>query len=366
MKIPRKPLKILLYAQIAGLLFVCNVWAAPIINSASGGSISGQNFGTKSPAAPAIWDDFESGSNGSNLANGWTVYKASSGYAKYSNAQAYSGNLSAWNSITQSATSQEFRTAWKTYTASDTSYSCWKFKYTVTGSDLYGIMKLSRDTSNYSGAITNVPHYNGPGDTVSQFQPSSSWFYRNFNTGNSSSQANVSGMSANSWKTIEQYKKLSTPGVANGGYYFKVNNSLKNSVSNFITRESGFTFQMNSHLLGLMYANVRSGTTFNMYVDDVYVDITQARVMVGNQASYASCSQIEVQIPTAWSSTSISFTENQGALSATGNYIYVIDASGNVSNGKPYSFGEASPSDTATPTLDSITPADGTTNVEID
>jgi hypothetical protein len=65
--------------------------AAPSISSVSGTltdkssvSITGASFGTKSPAAPNKWDNFSGGVAGQDISNGWSKYRTSGNYPKYS------------------------------------------------------------------------------------------------------------------------------------------------------------------------------------------------------------------------------------------------------------------------------------------
>jgi hypothetical protein len=67
------------------------------------------------------------------------------------------------------------------------------------------------------------------------------------------------------------------------------------------------------------------------YFDDVYVDNTFARVIVGNNPSYGLCSIVEPQVPISWSSGEIRVRVNLGALSGGSAYLFVFD-SNNESN----------------------------------
>ena len=203
------------------------------------------------------------------------------------------------------------------------------FRYTVTG-DEYGIMKLSRITSNYTGSEEYIKHYHGPGDLMEQYQPHEGWAYGNCNTGTQSLQYDLAGITSNAWQRIEMYKKLSTAGQADGKIFWSRNNTVGYQNDALMTRESGFTFQENSFLLGLMFANVRNDGNFHFYIDDVYVSNTQARVEIGNASSFTSCTHREIQIPSAWASGSIAVTVNAGTFGSGTAYLYVVDANGSV------------------------------------
>jgi hypothetical protein len=66
--------------------------------------------------------------------------------------------------------------------------------------------------------------------------------------------------------------------------------------------------------------------------DDIYVDRTWARVMLSSSPTWGTSSAgplYEIQIPTAWSTSSITVQVNVGELpSGSAAYLYVVDATG--------------------------------------
>lgn len=74
-----------------------------------------------------------------------------------------------------------------------------------------------------------------------------------------------------------------------------------------------------------------------LYYDDFYVDNTWARVMIGNNSNFSSCTHREIQIPTEWDDGSITITGNRGSFDpCEAYYLFVVDADGNVNtNGFP-------------------------------
>ncbi len=67
-----------------------------------------------------------------------------------------------------------------------------------------------------------------------------------------------------------------------------------------------------------------------VYFDDFYLDTSWARVMLGDAATFAACTHREIQIPTAWADGSVTVQVNGGTLNSLKNtYLYVIDADGN-------------------------------------
>ncbi len=67
-------------------------------------------------------------------------------------------------------------------------------------------------------------------------------------------------------------------------------------------------------------------TTQRKYFGDIYVDRTWARVVLGNASTYAASTRRELQPPTAWSSTSVTVTANLGSCSSQTCYLYVCDS----------------------------------------
>lgn len=74
----------------------------------------------------------------------------------------------------------------------------------------------------------------------------------------------------------------------------------------------------------------------DMYIDDVYVDTTWARIELGDNLVYGSCAHREMQSPTAWSTNSASFTVNRGSfLDSDPVYAFLCDSAGDCSAGLP-------------------------------
>lgn len=70
-----------------------------------------------------------------------------------------------------------------------------------------------------------------------------------------------------------------------------------------------------------------------VFMDDIYIDDTYARVIVGNAPTLGRSNVREIQIPSAWSDTSITVTVNQGSFSDLEHvYLYVFDMNGAVNN----------------------------------
>jgi hypothetical protein len=293
--------------------------------------ISGFGFGTKTNAAPQIWDDFEKGSDKANVGGGWSSYRSRSSPV-YTATEKHSGQLSVMNSVF-SGSGTSFNTAWQTFERSDETYASYWFRYSLSGNP-YGIMKLARVTSADDNGLKG--HYNGPGDFNVQYQTASGWKYAGYNFGSDTNQKTIGGSTPmDTWIRIEMYKKLSTPGMNDGAILVKINNQVVWSENELMTREKSASFQHYSFLMPLMFANSQSGAVIDLYVDDIYVDNTLARIEVANCPDFNTCSKSEIQIPQSWTPFNLSFKANIESFSAEETlYLFIINAKGVVSKGK--------------------------------
>lgn len=76
------------------------------------------------------------------------------------------------------------------------------------------------------------------------------------------------------------------------------------------------------------------------YVSEMYIDVTQARIEIGDAANWDDCTHREIQIPLRnWTQTSIEFRINRGSFSSGDTaYLFVVEPSGEVSAGFPLQF----------------------------
>ena len=90
--------------------------------------------------------------------------------------------------------------------------------------------------------------------------------------------------------------------------------------------------------------------TYYLNADDVYVDTSWSRVMIGDSATFASCTRREMQGITAWSNSSVTVTMNQGLFSAGETvYVFVVDSDGVASDGFPITIAGTTTSTEITP-----------------
>ena len=153
----------------------------------------------------------------------------------------------------------------------------------------------------------------------------------------------VDGEVNNTWQRIDQWIVISTPDVANGRYDYYIDNVLRRSSGNYATCSSAASngCQIDSWI-SPNYVN--KTTTITFWIDDLYVDNTQARVELCSGSSWANRGNCNIQIPSAWHETSITATVNTGAFSESDTaYLYVVDANGDANaDGYAVTIGESS------------------------
>ncbi|HCM40153.1 MAG: hypothetical protein A2X97_02960 [Bdellovibrionales bacterium GWA1_52_35] len=319
-----------------------SVQAAPSISGVSGQviqnqtiTISGANFGVKSPAAPILFDSFEGGTNAARLSTDpkWVPYTDGGGF--FSSANSYTGALSAHNRMTP--TEGWFRTSNFFFSPTDEIYYSYMYKFVPSGST-DGIHKVGRSNStaslnNYGGAgvVAISNHYVYWENGAESVYPVDRWVEGEMNT---------------TWTRHEIFKRNSIPaGTMNGEVQIFLGANQEKRWQNVLTRASGYNFQQNSIILGLMYDSVPAGANHNSYVDDVYVDKTRARIELGDQPSFNSCNFRVVQIPQTWSATGTVITAkvNTGHLqNGQAAYLFVVDRDGNASPGYRITVGGGS------------------------
>lgn len=142
------------------------------------------------------------------------------------------------------------------------------------------------------------------------------------------------------WHCLQfEFVDSSAPGEADGAFKCWFNGTL-------IETRAAFVGRTDTRLKRLIHAgfynawgpNTGAGETSrtpnNFYMTDVYVVPSLSRVEIGDNAVHGSCTHHEVQIPTAWSDTSITVTPYFGTFAAGASvYLFVVDENGNASDG---------------------------------
>jgi hypothetical protein len=299
-------------------------------------TISGQQFGTKSPAKPYLWAPFDGSLAPSPLGivTSWTANQGMTlaqsegiiGGAAKGNAGSGPWTLRvdatgfAWNDPNQKLylhkhvkrTFDVSSVNWKTF-------RIWSTDFTTP--DMY--ISVHNGSINVEG-ISNSGGWMYGGDDSKKSEwmgPINQWFTEEYLL-----KANSSNSSADA--TFEVFVSGKRVGWLPYTDYSTKTLSLRTSDSQRMIINFPVHFVVAN-------ATLPAGST--VWADNVYMDTTWARVMIGNAPTWNASTQREIQIPTAWSSTSLSVVLNQGRLADLRNgYLYVIDANGNVNaNGYP-------------------------------
>jgi hypothetical protein len=345
------------------LLWAATCYSAPsignvsgvFIEAATGIEIAGSGFGVQDSSPEFLKDNIAAGAPGNEFSKlNWSQFYTTN-KAVYTSDESHSGNNSILFSFTESSScglmydhgstvNEFYLTAWIKLVKSDTQtrfqWKNWRLKNT---NDYHVAL------DDHSGIIGDCWWGANPGI----------W-------GNADVQIYCDGSALqdekatlesdaflfDTWQRIEAYYEKSDTGTENGQFEWRRigRSSGEVIVSNYtaMTHTADCSDQLWRYLLlGHYYGNLSGGEGRDMkiYYDDVYLSSTQARVEIGDALTWENCTHREIQVPTAWSSSSITVTVNQGSFkNGDSAYLFVVDGDGNVSNGYPITIGNAPPS----------------------
>ena len=321
-------------------------------------TITGSNFGTKSPAKPLVWADFEDGTvNPTNL-----------------------GRITSWdrNNMSITTSGQDVNSTYSLRGMpcdpiaapscsgvstnglyGNASVAIYNGTNSVNATSVYVFMKRKYDDANwwinqtsqtypanykYFRLWTNplgvTPVYPdsvfvfGAGDSVPTFN-----FITEFSIPNCSgvtTQRNTvnPGPPATQIWNREEYQVYRNYGACTANLW--INGTLLQNFSGLYTSGgsncdySPYTDTWAAISLENYWTNTPPPQSAFVYYDDIYIDDSWAKVMIGNQSTFTASTHSEIQIPSAWTSTSITITVHQGSLNTGNAYLYVIDSNGNV------------------------------------
>lgn len=95
-------------------------------------------------------------------------------------------------------------------------------------------------------------------------------------------------------------------------------------------------------------------------VDNLYMDMTWSRVMLGNASTYAACTKVMPQPPTVWNATNISGVANTAGFSNGAAWLYVFDKNG-LFNSTGLAVTVGGSTSAPAPDVQTVTPSTGTT-----
>lgn len=328
-------------AALAGMLFSGQtVLAAPVVNAVQGTvgnkqaiTIQGAGFGQKIPAAPLLWADFESGLNPGpgGAKRVWDqvqsmTWAKGEGYGGGGAAKAVDGS-GVWS----------LRTDYESWTRDgQTLYVYKKERMNFLITDLSQNWKTWRMWPTGNGYPNIYTASNNGRIYVEKVSSSDSGFYGSMK------------VNTTNWVTQEIIMRASTINQKNG--YLKMRHDGRTvAEGSIMTRSSQAPAYMNwNYVLHAVAANHglwSPGWNNNnrVWADDIYVDNTWSRVMLGNASQLSNCSKLEIQVPTSWSQGSVSVIARTGTFGVGSTaYLYVFDKDGQVnSNGFAVVIGQA-------------------------
>jgi hypothetical protein len=147
------------------------------------------------------------------------------------------------------------------------------------------------------------------------------------------------------WYLIEIFDKInSSPGTMDGWNELRINNQILYSVKKcdmYLSQPKVTHHNFSNIRLGGNYGWNGGQETCFRFFSDIYIDNTFQRVVVGDSNSYQKCKHMELQVPSSWDDSTITFKFNQGSFSTKDSvYIYIVDKWNIPSKGFPIQIGE--------------------------
>lgn len=319
------------------LLFICSVaFADPSVTSSSNDTIGGTGFGTQEEGSIYVYDKIETEFND---------YWEYTGDLTISGGGRISGNCANMNFIngqnngylrgSNSTLSEKWFVSYWFYLENDFTW----------GTSTYG------DGDSH---LSNVKVFRlwAPQSSIDESFFLNTWGWGNLiaykNEGTDSMYYCESGYQTNwekgTWINFQfQFGESSAITVADGTFKMWRDGQMVAESDDHVTRTTE-EYLKRPYNVGFYNSwDAQAGESDNLpngfRLDDAYVSNTWQRVEVGNNAVYGSCTHREIQIPTAWSDTSISVTWNQGSFEDRETaYLFVIDADGAASAGLEGTF----------------------------
>lgn len=341
------------------LLLGSPVFAAPTISNVTGtfedaGSVTltVTGAGTKSPAAPLRWAPFAAGSNPSALgqATSWDkvenmAWDSDEGYNGTGGMKGTAGNgvwdigvnYTSWNADGQK--SYWFRRQKMNFTVTDASQNTKAWRCWPSGGAGYPNIYDA-----YNVTLLNVEQISGAAVYGGNINPSTT-----------------------NWVQEEcLLKASSSSGVKDASVVRRIDGVQKSSKLT-ITKSASYPAAMiRNYVAHLVVANKGSwspgwNTSNNVWYDDIYVDTTWQRVMIGDASTFANCRKFGFVIPATWSNTLVTGTmafHSSDFPNGVTAYLYLFDSSNANSNGYPITI-SGSVAGNPTPTITSVNVSTG-------
>ncbi|OGS18560.1 MAG: hypothetical protein A2219_00515 [Elusimicrobia bacterium RIFOXYA2_FULL_50_26] len=345
-----------IFAVLTGIFVAVNEScpAQPVIAGVSGGvfpdgnslTISGSGFGHKLPAAPYFYDNFEGGTDGESIigkmgcvgSKEWTAYTTTVPIV-YTSSESYGAGS---RSASKVSDGNDFTTAGIDGLNAEEVFLSYKYKWKMTTNLPHApstVLKASRITAP-GGWYNENPRF----QLQTNLYADANWTYFSQNNCDYFNVETVPFNNPDKWHSIEMYMRLSSPAGSQNGALVDSSDFVYGHKSETIVTRTSICAQTTSDSFILPFEIANDDlNNYEFYADNVYFDKTRARVEIGNAAAFEGCSLREIQIPSAWEESAVTFMLNQGAFQpGDAAYIFVIDSDGNASDGFPVVIGENS------------------------
>jgi len=317
-------------------------------------TLAGSGFGTKSPAGPMVFDDFDDKSSG--LINGQSVQIHQDNLSSYST---WIGGCNGGSCVTPSRNStspknrstHHVRANFNLGTGSGMWASYLKIPYdffAAAGDKLYfsHYHRFTRTTGGFGRQHKSWmvfvdedgfdrAYFNGSFNTC---QSPDSWFTHRSEAG-SGTPANENHLNIDAtdldgeWVRHDFYLKQSVVDVSNGSFHAAIGRpSIVTPVQPSVTLNN-YLMKVNApdwndwRFGGAYYDECTSNSeNATVDIDEFYIDKTPRRVELGNAATYSACTKREIQRATSWSDSSITIVQNHGYFSdGASAWYFVLD-----------------------------------------
>jgi hypothetical protein len=319
-----------------------------IVSNTSTIEILGTSFGTKSVAAPILFETFDNRSSGDKIGSEgyWSIRFDGNDDCTYNNTNQRDFTNNAKVVLTYNDKRGAFykQDIWGAGTVGKKFISAWVYINfdSLVDSDRWQL-KLWR-------ASTGVDHTDYIGSayetwwTAAGDRDGYGHYYEHVGTDYEEPGSVSIRVYEGQWFQMQwEYKDSSAANVEDGQVRF-TNLFPDRAERIYVAMEDGYALRtatypdpVSTPKFGYLIENATSGQGVTTYWDDIYIDNGWSRVELGNASTYDTCTHREMLIPTTWSDTSITATVNTGTFSENDSaYIYVVDSDGNV-NGNGYS-----------------------------
>jgi hypothetical protein len=309
-------------------------------------TISGSDFGVKAVAAPVHWDNFEHGTLNQAIQtppSGIPYGLANSTWTSYTNEDCYAGSLCSYsyNGDTYDGNGINYSKPGLSVMQEESSPSMYvsaKIKLRSADGGLYYIgSKYLRLNGNDDGSFVHgLPTADldlsrglmtspiTPMDNVyaKANQESSVWYFGGFDS-----------LPHDEWVDMALWAKIGDVDQANGLIGYSFNGAIESATGVTLDNRYDFLGYRNAAIATYIDRTAAPGVVVEVYIDDVYIDDTFARVVLKDSSDWSSQGHTEMQIPVNWSADGIQVTANLGNFSGNSAYLFVVDADGNASEG---------------------------------